>query len=392
VIFTLEALKARHGDALLLHYGDAAKPRVALIDGGPSGTWPTVRGRLEELRAHAEQIGTLRDGRLGIDLAVVTHLDDDHVHGILDLSDDLVTRSDKSQDAPWKITGLWMNHFDDLSQGDSDHLLSATDTAELQSLAASAPTEGLRSSAAVLASIPQGRGLRDNARKLGWADNPGFEGLVMAPDKGGKKVQLDSATSANVVAPREPQLLALRKKWDEYMKKLRLKQKASAAELAAYVDRSVFNLSSIVALVEAGGKTMLLTGDGRGDQIMESLEAAGTMPAGGELSVDLLKLPHHGSDNDVAPDFFERIKASHYVVSGDGNYGNPESTTLRMLSDARKDDDFTLHLTYRDTGSLKGRLVQFFDDERAAGRTYKVAFREDPAASLKVDLLDAVDY
>ena len=33
-IFTLEALQAKHGDALLLHYGDAASPRLIVIDGG----------------------------------------------------------------------------------------------------------------------------------------------------------------------------------------------------------------------------------------------------------------------------------------------------------------------------------------------------------------------
>jgi hypothetical protein len=175
------------------------------------------------------------------------------------------------------------------------------------------------------------------------------------------------------------------------MEKLKAK-KAEAAEVAAYVDRSVYNLSSIVALVEAGGKKMLLTGDGRGDQIMEGLEAAGIMDPGGTLEVDLLKLPHHGSDNDVADDFFQRIRAKHYVVSGDGNYGNPESSTLEMLTKARPDDDFTLHLTYRDSGSLKGRLVKFFEDDKSAGRKYQVAFRDDDALSLKVDLLDPLDF
>lgn len=38
-MLVLEALRARYGDALLLHFGTPAEPRLALIDGGPPGVW-----------------------------------------------------------------------------------------------------------------------------------------------------------------------------------------------------------------------------------------------------------------------------------------------------------------------------------------------------------------
>jgi hypothetical protein len=44
--------------------------------------------------------------------------------------------------------------------------------------------------------------------------------------------------------------------------------------------------------------------------------------------------------------FFERVKANHYVFSGNGENGNPERKTLEMLLDARGNDDFAIHLTY----------------------------------------------
>ena len=37
--FTLEALPARYGDCLLLHYGSDEKPGLILIDGGPGKVW-----------------------------------------------------------------------------------------------------------------------------------------------------------------------------------------------------------------------------------------------------------------------------------------------------------------------------------------------------------------
>src|SRR5207344_790094 len=63
--------------------------------------------------------------------------------------------------------------------------------------------------------------------------------------------------------------------------------------------------------------------------------------------IDLLKVPHHGSSNNLDKDFFERIIADHYVFSGDGEHGNPERESLEMLLKARGgDDDYQVHLTY----------------------------------------------
>jgi hypothetical protein len=62
--------------------------------------------------------------------------------------------------------------------------------------------------------------------------------------------------------------------------------------------------------------------------------------------VDLLKVPHHGSSNNLDNDFFKRIIARHYVFSGNGEHGNPERESLEMLFAARGDNDYTIHLTY----------------------------------------------
>jgi hypothetical protein len=60
----------------------------------------------------------------------------------------------------------------------------------------------------------------------------------------------------------------------------------------------------------------------------------------------VVKVPHHGSSNNLDNDFFERVIAKHYVFSGDGEHGNPERESLEMLFAARGDDDYTIHLTY----------------------------------------------
>ena len=64
------------------------------------------------------------------------------------------------------------------------------------------------------------------------------------------------------------------------------------------------------------------------------------------MHVDLLKVPHHGSSNNVKRNFFERITADHYVFSGNGEHGNPEREALEMLFRARGAAEFKVHLTY----------------------------------------------
>jgi len=144
------------------------------------------------------------------------------------------------------------------------------------------------------------------------------------------------------------ELEALHEKHQEWLEELKAKGQSPEEALAAYVDKSVPNLSSIVVLMELGGNTMLLTGDARGDKILEGLQLVGRLGKGDDstIKVDILKVPHHGSSNNLDNDFFERIIAGHYVFSGNGEHGNPERESLGMLLKARGNADYQIHLTY----------------------------------------------
>lgn len=122
--------------------------------------------------------------------------------------------------------------------------------------------------------------------------------------------------------------------------------KAPREALAAYADRSLPNLSSILVPAEVSGKRILLTGDARGDKVLQGLELVGLVDKGGKLRVDVLKCRHHGSSNHIDSDFFERIVADPNVFSGDGEFGNPERETPQMLAAARDKDDYRIHLPY----------------------------------------------
>lgn len=383
-LFTLEALKAKHGDSLLLHYGDPSSPRFILIDGGPGTVYQeSLRPRLLEVRErwHGED-------PLPLEMVMVSHIDDDHINGILDLTDEMLRKKQK----PFcEILCLWHNSFDDLIGNEDEDFFS-----EIQEDVEVASTGGVppsgrnikRHNAAVVASVGQGRKLRSNAEALGLRTNDPFSGLVLAETAGGTRFDWGDGLKLTVLGPDRKRVEELHKEWEKVLKA----EGRQAAISAAYEDDSAFNLSSIVVLAELGGKRMLLTGDARGDHTLEAIENAGLLKDG-KLHVDLLKLPHHGSAHNVDHDYFETVIADHYVASGDGNYDNPEIETLEMISKARGKDPFTLHLTYREGKKELGpRLKKFLAAEKRKGKKYEVVFREEDARSLKVDLLEPVDY
>jgi hypothetical protein len=189
--------------------------------------------------------------------------------------------------------------------------------------------------------------LRRYVDALGYSLNPFFdngEKLVLATGK--NSVPMDHGLTFTVVGPMEPELQALREKHQKWLKDLAKEGKTPDDVLAAYADDSVTNLSSIVVLAEVAGSKILLTGDALGKKILEGLELVELIPKGGTLEVDILKVPHHGSSNNLEIDFFQHIVAKHYVFSGNGEHGNPERESLEMLLAARGDADYEVHLTY----------------------------------------------
>lgn len=377
MIFTLEALQADQGDCLILHYGPTDGPLVAVIDGGPSGVYKrTLRPRLDELRANRDP-----DAALQLQLVMVSHIDDDHIRGVLDLVQQLAREREDGREGSFDVLALWHNSFEDIVGGNGPAGVPAAVSALATGSAAS--SAGLSEPARlVVASIAQGRRLRDTAAALALEVNRPFDGAVIAP----RTVDWGDGLELTVVGPDRERLEDLQRDWERNVRE----KSPSEATVAGYLDRSVFNLSSIVVLAKVEEKRMLLTGDARGDDILAGLRCAGLLNRP-PLHVDVLKLPHHGSDRNVETDFFRQIVADHYVVSADGTDDNPEMATFEMISDARDDDDFVLHLTHDDgNNDLGKRLARFKAKERRSGRRYEIRSPGDSARSLKIDLLDPV--
>ncbi|HKZ51326.1 MAG TPA: hypothetical protein VJ256_06160, partial [Dehalococcoidia bacterium] len=287
------------------------------------------------------------------------------------------------------VRGLWHNSFDDIVGGRGE-AVTASLVARLAPLADSPlGPHGLplgRPAAMVVASVPQGRRLRGQAEALGWQVNRPFPQVVMLEKAGPRRVLFEGGLTLTVLGPSAQRLEKLQREWDEVITDRGLAEGQREGRVAALVDESVFNLSSIVVMAESESKRILLTGDARGDDLLEGLRAAGLMD-GGAVHLDVLKVPHHGSSRNVDEDFFRQVTADHYIVSADGKHGNPDVETLRLLTEAHGPDRYTLHFTNRQgEGDLQRHLGDFFNSDRRNSRQYEVRYRADAALSLAVDL------
>jgi hypothetical protein len=353
-MFRMRVVQAEFGDCFLLEYGSAAAPRFLLVDGGPPDTW--------ELHLESE-LAAIAQGGGALDLAMLSHVDNDHIVGLLDLLARL--RADGA--APLiGVGGIWHNSFGrtiDVHGALGPRLRAATmNAASVQS-------------AVAVNGIAEGNALRLAAQALGIPLNAGFAGDLVCADDHPQPVLLDNL-KLTVVGPTRANLDELQAQWETWLAAQEDAVADGDPQVMANSDRSVPNLSSIVVLAEADGKRVLCTGDGRSDHLLQGLGQAGLLDAGGAMHVDVLKVAHHGSDRNATRKFFRLVTADTYVLSANGKDDNPDLATLIwIVEEAGKQGRQVELFATNDTPSIRELVAE--RDPGANGYTLTVM---DPGA------------
>lgn len=297
-MFTITALPASYGDCLWIEYGDKVAPNVILIDAGLSPS-KQLKFLLESLHK--------RGGFL--ELVVVTHVDADHIAGMLTLIDK------EFYGVP--VRDLWFNGFRHLP-GESF-----------------GEKQGERLTELIL------------TKKMPW--NIAFgKGSIFVDDDKKKFPQVDLPGGAKIrlLSPDAAQLAKLKKDWidicgdaDLYAN-LDMQDKffGERNDLASEIcnskesfgietpdvdqlanekfseDDSVANGSSIAFTLCYDSKHILCGADAFPSRLLQSLTALYAPP----FKFDVVKVPHHGSDNNVSVDLITSINCSHYLFSSSG--------------------------------------------------------------------------
>ncbi len=366
----LQIFQSDKGDCLLLESKDGKR---ILCDGGMS----------RSMKAHVrDELAQLRKAGKRLDYVYVSHIDQDHISGILQLlNDELEWRvydhhhqgGDNSVKKPRvprppEIGGLWHNAFRDLIKdnlGDIESMLAAVAPVLLGTGIPDAMKAGSEMQTISL-SIPEAL----KVSKLASEDLLGIP-INKVPGVPGKRKLLllrDESTDFHVgslkltvVGPTSEGLDNLREGWNNWLRSAenRASVRSIREEMRKRVDEfgngglnvtpfdmrdwngipdfegvTAPNIASLMFMVEEDGKRLLLTGDSQQDVLLECLRKADYLDEG-YLHLDILKAQHHASENNFDDDFCRQVSARHYVFCGNGANGNPEPSVIKMIFDSR---------------------------------------------------------
>ncbi len=308
-VFHVEMLPAENGDCLWIEYGDPKDPRRIVVDCGAASTADILASRLKVVEAPLE-------------LFVLTHIDADHINGVLPLF------ADRSLDLRYR--DIWFNGWRQVNQ-----FLSIEQGEQFSDL------------------------IGDPGRKLPWnramsSSDDKYPAPVVIPSDGPLPTfDLPDGMRLTLLSPGPHQLELLGRGWKKVLRELRPEKLMlgtkrpirPVTDLAAFdlrsladapvrKDTSAANGSSIALLAEFDSRSVLLAGDAHAEVLEKSIKQLQRERGklGQKLKLNALKLSHHGSANATTIQLLELLDCPRYLVSTNGNiFSHPDREAIARI-------------------------------------------------------------
>jgi metal-dependent hydrolase (beta-lactamase superfamily II) len=301
MINELYILPAEHGDCLLIRYSgtDGAVHNI-LIDGGTRSSFNScLKPQLELIKRRGEYL----------DLVVLTHVDNDHIGGLLEL----VANHPEYYTL---IKEFWLNSYRIGREKYSAEVFPSYSLKVDVRRNTNQPKDLGPKEVVELEDLLVKLGIRTNLEPIlaGYEKHlHGVKLTILNPTEELYKKFLNTAPepvlSVNLSASMEDHL--------------------SIEELAHEnpgVDNSVHNRSSIVVLVELAKSSFLLLADSNPTDV-----ASQVRQLFGQLDVDYVKVSHHGSKANTNLELLEVVSTSNYIFSTNGRGNNPSKIALAKI-------------------------------------------------------------
>lgn len=355
---------AGNGDAILFQH-TAQDTVTLLIDGGYSSS--ITESVLPVLRA-------LREADLSLDLLVTTHIDADHITGVMTL-----LRDNGNAVSPKivQIGRVWHNSLRSLATvTDKPTVIATADRELLEEIKSRgfAETEHCVESEI---SAKQGSSLANLLTNGGYCWN---EGKGETPIISGSQLKLPADCHITVITPSQDRLFSLRDWWISEVRRLGytgpissvpliqdafefmcsfelMEQISSTEEISATLDvdlelaniyepdSSITNGSSISFIFNAGRRQLLFLGDAWAEEVIAGLRQSSGLQL--PHTFDAVKISHHGSYRNTSPELLGLIDSPHYLISTNGNkHSHPDVEVLKAIVDRPADFERHLYFNY----------------------------------------------
>ncbi|WP_067215600.1 ComEC/Rec2 family competence protein [Marinomonas gallaica] len=338
--------KAGNGDCVSIE----TLSEFVLIDGG---TAQSFDGWKEQIVGHVSKI----------DSVIVTHIDNDHVNGVIKLL--------THPDCP-SVDRIYFNGAEQLFGHISTEESDARTDVKLQALSEESSEVGDKDPIG----YSEGTSLSYVIFDKGYTCNDVVGGEALYREK---CAQFEiGSLKFNVIGPDLSALSGLKKVWEEKLEERNIRPKilsksyydafeqftSSVQEKSSYNyqissteqtsiealanatfddDSSPTNKSSFSFLVECEDKKILYLGDCHAQIVMSWLDEQQL----DSIKVDAVKISHHGSQNNTSLDLLRRIECDRYLISTNGkSHGHPDLETLARIAIVNTQTQTEIHLNY----------------------------------------------
>jgi beta-lactamase superfamily II metal-dependent hydrolase len=306
---TVRVLQANHGDSILVTHESTDGVFNVLIDGGNGPTFK-YGPRARYSGALCLALDELKAKKQFIDLAVLTHIDDDHIEGLI-----------RAFEAPEYLREMVRSVWFNSSRLITSHFNVGAIPANDVYLKSDSPET----------TVTQGKELETLLAEIGCVRAP----VILAG-----QTHVEGPFTFTILSPDKSSLEKLLHKWPTEPESGETSTHANDYALSLEEiwandifkpDASPYNGSSIAFILEADGKRMLFLGDSHDEIIVRNLRELGFSEKN-KLEVELVKISHHGSQHNTSTEFLSIVNSQRYIISTNGSKrGLPSKRTIARI-------------------------------------------------------------
>jgi beta-lactamase superfamily II metal-dependent hydrolase len=290
-----EFLRAFNGDCILI----STENSNILIDGGTKKTYNIFLKR---------EIERLRDNGKRVDLVVSTHIDSDHIDGIVQLLENEKQLLEENYIESSIIKKIWFNAFEDrLFSDDFSNDTSYSGYKTFREF------------------------IDDMDKSIEYDNRISIDNKI--------DYLINNEINILLLSPNDKKIKKLHKKYKEPIEedfytsysKDSNKSIVELAQLPFKKDNSEHNGASIAFILEYEVKKYLFLADAHIDLIVDSLEKLG-YSKDNPLEVEFIKLSHHGSKKNINQKFLDLVRSDNFIILTNGaSHGHPDKEALSRI-------------------------------------------------------------